>query len=267
MRWLFCFLTFVIFSLLSASPIQAIATFSTDYIITYDVGEQGSTRVTFNIAQKNNLSTIYATSFSLSLSQTNLKNITVKDALGNITPEVSQTDNVTNINFDFKNKVVGRDEVNNFTIAFDSTDIATKQGSVWEINIPKLEPNENTNSQQIVLRVPPSFKQPAYIDPRPSRVDGNTYYFSSASLGNKSISALFGTTQYFKAQLTYNLKNPLPKTFSTQIALPPDTAYQTVFIKAIEPKPVSIAADPDGNWLATGMGVRGIAPSTMPCSA
>jgi len=242
---------FALGNLVFSSRVFALATFSTDYVITYDINDQGQTHVTFNISQKNNLSTVYATSFSLSLSQTNLKNIQVRDAAGPINPQISQTENVTNINFDFINKVVGKDKVNPFSIQYDSTDIANKQGSIWEINIPKLEPNENTNSQQIILRVPAKFGQPAYIDPKPSRVEGNNYLFTSAVLGNKSISAVFGTTQFFKVQLIYNLTNPLSKSLSTQIALPPDTAYQTVFIKSINPPPKDIAIDPDGNWLAS----------------
>ncbi|OGE35344.1 hypothetical protein A3E45_03365 [Candidatus Daviesbacteria bacterium RIFCSPHIGHO2_12_FULL_43_11] len=240
-----------IFIIHNSSPIYALATFSTDYVVTYDISEQGQTHVTFDIAQKNNLSTVYATSFSLSLSQTNLKNILVKDASGPLSPQISQTENVTNINFDFNNKVVGRDRINQFSIQFDSTDIASKQGSIWEINIPKLESNENTNSQQIILKVPGTFGEPAYIDPKPSRVDGGKYLFTSATLSNKSISAVFGTTQYFKLRLTYNLNNPLGKNLSTQIAFPPDTAYQTVYLKDISPRPKNIAVDPDGNWLAS----------------
>ena len=251
MRWLTGIISFVLLLALSAAPVHALATFATDYIVTYDIGQQGTTHVTFDIAQKNNLSTVYATSFSLSLSQTNINNIRVADAAGAISPAINRTDNLTNISFDFLAKVVGRDKFNRFTVQYDSADIAAKQGSVWEINIPRLETNENTNSQQIILKVPASFGQPAYIDPKPGRIEANNYYFSSNVLANKSISAVFGTTQYFKLQLTYNLTNPLPKKLTTQIALPPDTAYQTVYLKKISPPPDDIAADPDGNWLAS----------------
>ncbi len=248
--FLFLFLITWLLSL-SAKPALALATFSTDYTIIYDINEKGTTHVTFNIAQKNNLSTVYATSYSLSLSQTNLSNIQVYDSRGQIKPLVDRTDNLTNISFDFLDKVVGKDKANHFSIQFDSADIANQQGSVWEVNIPRLETNENTNSQQIILKVPPRFGSPAYIDPKPSRVEGNTYHFGSAALSNKSISAVFGTTQFFKLNLVYNLTNPLPKKLKTQIALPPDTPYQTVYLKDLTPKPEDIAADPDGNWLAS----------------
>lgn len=236
--------------LLATTSAFALPSFSTDYNILYDVNEQGKTHVIFNIAQKNNLSTVYATSFSLSLSQTNLTNIQVKDSLGPLNPDIKTTDNLTNISFDFINKIVGKDKANQFSIQYDSFDIASKQGLVWEINIPKLETNENTNSQQIALRVPSFFGQPAYIDPKPVRVEAGTYYFNSASLANKSISAIFGSSQFFRLNLSYNLNNPLDTSLATQIALPPQTPYQDVFIESLDPKAQDIQIDADGNWLA-----------------
>src|SRR3990167_9765794 len=119
MRWLTGIISFVLLLALSAAPVHALATFATDYIVTYDIGQQGTTHVTFDIAQKNNLSTVYATSFSLSLSQTNINNIRVADAAGAISPAINRTDNLTNISFDFLAKVVGRDKFNRFTVQQD----------------------------------------------------------------------------------------------------------------------------------------------------
>ncbi len=44
--------------------------------------------------------------------------------------------------------------------------------------------------------------------------------------------------------------NPETVIGETSIALPPDTAYQKVFYKTIEPPPLNVRVDPDGNWLA-----------------
>ncbi|MCX6705079.1 MAG: transglutaminase-like domain-containing protein, partial [Candidatus Woesebacteria bacterium] len=48
-----------------------------------------------------------------------------------------------------------------------------------------------------------------------------------------------------------HLENPLGKNAQTQIALPPDTAFQKVYLQKIDPKPSDVTIDPDGNWLAT----------------
>lgn len=252
----FLFLLFAILNsliyLLHSSSVLALNQFSTDYNVTYTVQSGGTTHVVLDISQRNNLSTVYATSFSLSLSQTKIQNIKVRDSMGLITPEVKITDNLTNINFNFNDKVVGKDKINNFTVEYDTTDIANNQGSVWEINIPRLETDENANNQTAILIVPSNFPSPTYLEPKPTKVENNTkFYFNAANLGNKSISAIFGSSSYYRVKLRYQLANPLKQVLNTQIALPPDTSYQQVFIESLDPKPTDIQVDPDGNWLAS----------------
>lgn len=236
----------------SATPIHALNQFSTDYNVTYTIQPTGNTHVSLDISQRNNLSTVYATSFSLSLSQTKIQNIKVRDSLGTIIPELKISDNLTNISFDFNHRVVGKDKINNFTVEYDTPDIATRQGSVWEINIPKLETDENANNQTVLLVVPDNFPIPTYLEPKPAKtLDNSKFYFNAANLGNKSISAIFGSSSYYRVKLRYQLANPLKQTLNTQVALPPDTSYQQVFIENIQPKPLDIQVDVDGNWLAS----------------
>src|SRR3989344_3891072 len=99
------FLLFPLYFLLFPSPVSALSQFSTDYQVTYDVTANGVTDVTFDITQKNNLSTVYATSFSLSLNQTKLNSVKVSQNNKNIIPEVKSTQNLTNISFDFADRV------------------------------------------------------------------------------------------------------------------------------------------------------------------
>lgn len=247
---LLIFLT-LLFALFSVQKVFGLPQFSTDYVVIYDVSNDGLTHVTFDISQKNNLSAVYATSFSLSVSQTSIDNIRVHDAVAILVPDVTKTNNLTNITFNFADKVVGKDKVNHFIIEYDTKDVVTSQGSIWEINIPKIEANENTNSQSIVLNVPPQFPTPAYIDPQPSAINGRQYIFNNAVQGNKAISAVFGTTQFYRLKLHYSLSNPLNSPLSTQIALPPDTSYQQIFIEKLSPESHDLKVDPDGNWLAS----------------
>lgn len=43
----------------------------------------------------------------------------------------------------------------------------------------------------------------------------------------------------------------MTRSSQTEIALPPDTAFQKIYFSKIEPKPDNIHIDQDGNWLAT----------------
>jgi len=239
-----------LFFLLFAKPTLAISQFTTNYQISYKVNPSGFTHVKFSIDQTNNLSRVYATEFSLSVSHTDIENLKVKDVATTINPDVTLTNNITNINFPFVEKVVGVDKTHNFSVEYDTQDIAIKTGSVWEINIPKITTKESINNLEITLEVPPNFPQLAYIDPKPKKIANNTYTFSSNSLANKSISVLFGTEQFFKLNASYYLNNPSSSTIKKTIALPPNTSYQEVYIKKIEPLPENITQDQDGNWLA-----------------
>jgi len=230
---------------------QAISQFTTQYNIHYQINSNGNTHVTYNIEQKNNLSSIYATDFSLSLSQTNIRNIKIVDDNVSIKPEISTTDNLTNISFPFANQVAGKDKIHSFSISFDSQDIASKIGSIWEVNIPHLNTGDGESQQSISFTVPPELPEPAFINPYPNRIDKNTYYFTQSTLANRSISAVFGQEQYFQFTLFYNLENPTGTNATTTIALPPDTPYQQLFYQKIDPQPESVSSDLDGNWLAS----------------
>ncbi|EKD43642.1 MAG: hypothetical protein ACD_72C00192G0001 [uncultured bacterium] len=228
----------------------ALAKFNTTYQIYYQIEDSGKTHVKFVINQKNNLSVVYATNFGLSVNETKIENIRVLDEGTSVTPDVIKSLNQTSISFPFTSKVVGKDKNHTFTIEYYTTDITIKSGNTWQIDIPRLEPDENVTEQTVYLTVPSGFSDPTYIDPKPDIVNGNVYYFSDQKISNKSISAIFGKTQYYKGKLSYHLVNNEKKSIRTEIALPPDTSYQTVYFQNIDPKPEEIVGDHDGNFLA-----------------
>ena len=229
---------------------MALAKFNTNYQIYYQVEDTGKTHVKFVINQKNNLSVVYATNYGLSVNETKIENIKVMDEGNPVSPDVIKSLNQTSISFPFTSKIVGKDKNHTFTIEYNTTDITTKSGNTWQIDIPRLEPDENVTEQTVILTVPSGFAPPAYIDPKPDIINGNVYYFSGQKIANKSISAIFGKTQYYQGKLNYHLVNNEREKLRTEIALPPDTSYQTVFYQSINPPPEEIVSDRDGNYLA-----------------
>jgi len=242
----------ILFLIVFIFPTKAfgIVKFSTDFQNYYRVDSSGNTHVSFLISQKNNLSVVYATDFGLNINETKVNNVKVTDEGTIIIPDIVKTVNQTTISFPFANKVVGKDKIHSFIIEYDTTDIATKYGNTWQVNIPRLETDENISSRTVVLTVPEDFPVPAYIDPKPDSINKNVYYFNGSNLGNKTISAVFGQTQYYKGNISYHLINDSRSKAISEIALPPDTAYQTVYYEKLEPKPLEIYKDEDGNYLA-----------------
>jgi len=124
---------------------------------------------------------------------------------------------------------------------------------VLEINIPAVN-KDNFSKYDLVLAVDESWGEPAYISPRPYQTkknDGkNMFFYQKEQLDKVGISGAFGNFQIFNFEITYHIENSLPKNARSEIALPPDTFYQRIYYKSIEPKPEYIRIDEDGNWLA-----------------
>lgn len=220
--------------------------------VNYKILENGKTVVTHNITLQNLFSTLYATTYTLSLDNIAVDN--VKSNEGNKI-EIDRKDKNTTVKLTFSDIVVGKGEKRNFFISYENPTFAIKTGEVWEITVPKMGGIDNFNNYDINLEVPESFGQKAYISPDPKstkNINGyNIYSFDRSQITKNGVTAGFGQFQVFTYNLLYHLENPLTKSTTTQISLPPDTAFQKVFIEDISPRPINVSLDRDGNWLAT----------------
>ena len=241
--------------LLFPRPVLATGEFGTNYTVDYRVGLNGQTRAKMAVELVNRLSNIYASEFTLSIGSTNLSDISLQTPAGPIEPKVAQGNKTTNITVVFPEKVLGKDKSQEFSLEFTTTDFARRLGNVWELSIPKLAKSEDLNSYNLTLTIPSSFGQAATFTPTPvsqTATDGVTVYrFKAESLYQSGISATFGREQWYDFDLDYHLNNPNFYPIETEIALPPDTAWQQVLYQTLEPQPANIRVDPDGNWLAT----------------
>ena len=225
--------------------------FDTKYQVYYLVKSDGKTKVTFVVTQKNNFSIVYATEYGISLNQTKIDNLKITDDGQPVTnPTIVNSQNQTIISFPFAKKVAGKDKVRTFSIEYETDEIVNHQGNTWQINIPRFESDETISEQTAILSLPEDFPKPGYVDPKPDIVNNNTYYFSSKIMANKPISLIFGDSQYYQLSVSYVLENNQSATTKKSITLIPDTAYQTVNYQSIDPKPLSVTEDNDGNLLA-----------------
>lgn len=243
-----------LFLILSRQPALAQGEFTTNYQVDYAVDRRGLTEARLNVELVNKLSNIYASEFSLSIGSTSLKDIRLSVGGQNVEPRMAVGDKTTNITVVFPEKVLGKDKSQQFSLSFTTADFARRTGNIWEVSIPRLARSETLDNYRLTLSVPGDFGRPAAITPQPvsqtAEADQTVYRFGGESLFKSGISATFGEVQYFRFNLDYHLANPRFYPVATEIALPPDTAWQQVFYEAIDPEPVSIRADDDGNWLA-----------------
>lgn len=244
----------LLFFFSSYSNVLAQSEFIVDVKVDYDVQQNGITQVTHTITLENAFSNLYATSYVLSLENINPQN--VRAYRGSKTLALSETKqgNTTTLKVEFDEAVVGKGKSQTFNIAFEEQSFATKTGEVWEISIPRLSQKDSFRSYNVNLLVPTSFGNEAYISPNPKvkeKVGTKLIYrFDKEMVAETSMTVGFGQFQIFSFTLKYHLENPLARSAMTEIAIPPDTAFQKVYYQEINPKPDNVLVDGDGNWLA-----------------
>lgn len=251
----FIFLCTFFFTLCSGVT-KAAEEFSIDAAVTYDVSNSGKTTVIHNITLENNFSTLMAKSYSLGLENIDAQSVYAEDSFGNSLPvDVQKNGSLTNLKILFPDAVTGKGAKRNFSIVYENSVFAVRTGEIWEVAIPRIEAESNFRNYSLVLKIPVDYGLEAYISPKPESsevIDQKYIYkFAKNDISQTGITAGFGQFQVFSYNLSYHLENPLSKNTKTQIALPPDTAFQKVYIQKIEPAPANVTVDADGNWLAT----------------
>jgi len=226
--------------------------FSTSYNVTYAVSEDDTTRVTLDIGLKNKTSDFYAASYGVQTGFDDITNIKVTDSSGEIPYKTEENDKGIEISFDFKEKTVGINNTHKFSVSFDAHEIAQHMGSVTEVNIPGISNQSEYSSFNVEVRTPNSIGPPTIIKPSVNNIrsSNNTLFFTKNDLGNSGISIAYGNFQTYKFNLKYHIENANIVPTVTEIAIPSDNNYQDVMIDSINPRPLDVIIDPDGNWLA-----------------
>ncbi len=251
--YLFLFLLGSVF--VSTKPVFASSNFTTDYKVVYNISEKGIAKADLFIGLTNKTSEYYASSYEMQIGFDNVNNLTAFDPDGKLNPTLVKTDDGHNIDLVFNKKVTGLGKRLSFNISFETPDVAKKYGRIWEINIPGIANPDEFNSFTVEVRAPNSFGKPTFI--KPSAASRNNtgslqeLVFTKEILDESGVSISFGESQAYTFNLVYHLNNDNLYPIKTEIALPPTTNYQTVYLQNLNPKPSNVKLDTDGNWLAT----------------
>ena len=248
-----CCLFFLIFLFLIIYQKRIFAKeYRVDYQVEYFLEEKEDkieSPVYFHIKITNLSSSVYVEKFSLTFpSSFDIKNLKVKDDWGEVVPQLERFSDTIKVTVKFSNPNVGKDSVNNFYFYFFQDNLFKINGNIWEVILPTMEINSD-DSYKIIVNLPKNTnKKISLAKPKPSYIVENKIIWENPK--EKTLYAVFGNDQYYKTTLYYNLKNEKPYPVYTEIALPPDTLYQKVYVEKIEPHPVSVYQDEDGNFLA-----------------
>lgn len=253
LKKLFAILLFTFLFFSNNSQANAANDFTVSAKAVYTATNSEMVRVTQDISLKNNKEFVYAPTYSITLRLKHISDVSVTSTKGSIPFTLKETpDNSKVIQVDFPDKVVGENKVNNFSISFITSDYIRKAGSIHTISIPATSNISDFDSYLVQVIAPENFGNPSIVKPNiPYDSSDYTYTFTKDNLKNSGIYIVFGEKQYYFFKLSYNLENKNVFPVKTEIALPPNTAYQDVIIDNIIPQPDSVHKDKDGNYMAT----------------
>lgn len=239
---------------LAAGTTHAQGEFQTDYQVQYSVDVNGKTSVNQNITLKNKTDNYYADKFELKIGSIKVENVSAQDDTGQLETNVKFEQNYTTIAVKFKQKVIGHDKTLPWKLTYSSAELTTKSGQIWEVSIPKLASGTEIGTYNASVNVPASFGPIAFMVPdAKSTTKGagtQELTFDKEQLLSSGIAISFGQKQVFSFELSYFIENNNITSKLESITLPPDNNYQRLVLESINPKPMDVDVDEEGNFVA-----------------
>ena len=213
------------------------------------------TYITQEISFLNNTAEKDISEFSLNILGAKIDNIEAFDSVGPLETAVDRKNEATKITVRFNQRVVGKDKTLSFIIKYQSKDFTKKEGNLWQASLPKLAGTEEIDDYQLFVQIPSSMGNIASVSPSPKSqtIEDNfiTLRYDKNDLANFGVQITIGQYQTFDFKIDYVLENNANEEVIREIAIPPDTDFQTVFYRSILPRPENVEKDTDGNWLAS----------------
>ena len=227
--------------------------FNTNQITKYQIDAMGNAMVSQQIEITNNFSQIYAKEYEISLSSEDIINIIGTDSGGNIIKNIDKQNGTTKISLVFNQPSIGKNQTTKFNLNYSLPHLASPKGTTWEIILPENQTSHNIEKSDIYITVPTTFGNISFTSVSPHNVvvlnNQTEIYFKD--IKNQKVLITFGDYQLFDFKFKYFIQNFTNKTDTFTIALPPETDSQKIVYRSIEPQPLNITIDTDGNYLAS----------------
>ncbi len=241
--------------LCAVSPVFGSEKFNNSFLVTYEVSQSGLTSVTEDITITNKTSDYYPSEQTFTYSSLNIGNIKAIDEKGEFDPEITKDGNKTTVKVVFRTKNAGLGKQTNIRLEYQTSDMASLNGEVWQILIPGIKNIDFYDDFNLNLFVPQTFPEIQYVSVPPETPPakkigaGWTWQWSKDEIKDRGIVLIFGKNQYYRLSMDYSLKNTGMSPLLNSITVPPDTNYQKMILTSIKPEPVYAEEDYDGNWI------------------
>ncbi|MCL4390301.1 MAG: transglutaminase domain-containing protein [Patescibacteria group bacterium] len=232
---------------------RADAKFGESYEINYRVASNGETAVTQNFHFFNKTSEFFPQQYVIVIGNHDVTGLRAVSEQGtNLPVNVKGEGAQRELLISLPDNAIGVGKQFNWTLTYNTTDVAKKEGQVWKIIIPKPGDAQTADNFFITLDVPAGFGKPFLVRPTPMLPNtwSKAQLTTSGILANYYLGSDSIPNQTYGFVLHYHLYNDRLYPANLEIALPPDTNYQKVLLQTLLPAPVNVRQDADGNWLA-----------------
>jgi hypothetical protein len=232
------------------SKLFAADDFTTNYKVDYYLDENNGhplTKVKMQVDILNHTAGSYISKFSLSFPKVfKIDNAT---ALNNvpITPVVQTEGETTTIQVTLPPPTTPDKSKSTIYFDFYQENLFQINGNVWEVILPTIL-LQKQSSYEISLHLPDNTNKHLSISkPTPTTIEGNVITWTNPDV--KTIYTTFGSQQYYALNLVYHLQNKGIGRVYTDVAFPPDSLYQKMYLGSIDPPPATVFEDEDGNYI------------------
>ncbi len=222
--------------------------FQTEYQIEYFLDQQNSsqTKAKITISVANLRSDAHLQSFSLGFpADFSVYGIAVSADTGSASYDMLQKGDQTVLVIKLKNEKTKRGDMYTVYIEFFQENIFQINGAAAEFLAPVME-SAIFDSKKIIVHT--AGRKADVIKPQPHFMDVNTVVWENPK--KQLMYAIFGNKQYYSLDLAYHIANTKLTSVFTEIALPPQTQAQKIYVESIRPGPDSAYIDTDGNYIA-----------------
>lgn len=223
----------------------------------YQYVDAGKTKVTINYSLTNLSSAFFASQYAVQInSGTDIRNLKAFDSGGALTIESKVDGNKPKEIVTFKSPVAGIGKVQKWTVSYESSNLIKKNSSLIQVMLPPPAVDEFTTDYSVVLKIPETIARPVSVNPPAGKTQAGQLTWTKSDLKNSGIYSVFSTQKKvtpfisYDFKINYNVTNPKLVPVNVEVPLPPDTSYQKIFLQELNPRPLDVRVDNDGNWLA-----------------
>ena len=240
-----------IFAFIFVLPQNTFAESEQSKIVTYDINENGTANITYEISLRNKDPHSYISKYTLSTGLESLGNTSARLVTGQpLTHRVFDDENTKSVEITFPQPSQAQDNVN-WILSYSSMEPVTTIGNIREISVPGFIGDMNLT---VIIKIPKSFGSADYLSSPPTEesLEGEkrVFKFTDPKIKNSGVFISAGKEQFYKFTYRYKLENNENTRMRATVALPPDYKNQEIFFEKIEPTPADGYRDADGNYIA-----------------